>query len=349
MKGITLSIVNAIVKDRDPEKACKLLSDAYSVDQPISMYSTWSRVRQIISRDQAYRNKYYFYRIEQLMKQEGLPQEDYLKLQDLKDSSLQYQHRVQSSSRKYLSNELYDKWLHHIPALIMPVYKFVLPMEVVSTRKAILTERAQLDQNHNRKEKFEYKCSDVQLQNWIEISKATVASIPVASSKQYYEVLVSLQLLTGRRNYEIINSIEMFPVIDNKYQARVTGILKRGTRDDEMDIIPLLEEYDILDHALKSLREFKNMTGDPSAVNSRVGGNISKASLRLFNRRLTHTQKRNLYVECAWRERETNNKFYVGDNSCSRTVWVGKALGHKFKPVVTLSNRYDAIVIENEN
>ena len=349
MKGITKQLIAAIVAAKDPDQATQLLTSSYSADQSISMYSTWSRVRQHIAKDPINRNKYYFYRLEQLMKHDGLPPEDFLKLESLKESPLYYQHRVQSSRRKYLSSDVHDKWLHLIPALIAPVYKFVLPETIVSTRKCILSQRAKMDQTHCRKIKSEYKCSDVQLQDWINISKATVASIPVVSTKQYYEVIVSLQLLTGRRNYEIINSLEIKPVIDNKYQAHVCGILKRGLKNEETDIIPINEEFVIIDHALRSLREFKRLLGDPSAVNSQVGGSIAKASLRLFNRKLTHTQKRNLYVEVAWREREKKNKFCVGEESCSRTVWVGKALGHKFTPIVTLSNRYDALVIENEN
>lgn len=347
MRGITQELFNIITSQRDGEAASMHLLNKYTSDESVKMYSTWSRVRQQIAKHPEFRNKYYISRLEELMKDPDLPAEDYLLLNDLKTSSLQYQHRVQSSNRKFLSSEKHDKWLHHIPALIYPVYNFTIPKEIAQARKLSLANRAKDDQTHDRKGRSYYKFSNDQLENWIEIAKVMIRSLPIRTVGHYYEVILGIQLLSGRRNSEVIKTLQLGPVPGYPYQAWVLGIAKRDVHDQVEDRIPLLDDFDALDHALKAARDYKSFDGDCSVMNSRVGGSLSKAAKRLFNQNLTHTQKRNIYAEMAWRKRENQNMFCIGEESCCRTVWFSRALAHRSLPVVTLSNRYDNLVIEN--
>ena len=66
----------------------------------------------------------------------------------------------------------------------------------------------------------------------------------------------------------------------------------------------------------------------------------------LFGKSMNHTTKRNLYTELAWRDRETKNKFMIGDAACSPLYWRAHALGVTTRNLV---NHYSIMSVNQDH
>lgn len=285
------------------------------------------------------------------MSNEGVTKEDREKLISLLKSNLRQQHRVYTSRKKYLTDEKLDALLKQIPACVSSLYEFVLPESLLKERKRQLMERAMQDQRHERKSRAEYTFELADANAYLSAAnvqlKKAFDKAALTKHDEYYDLVVALQLVSGRRNYEIMKSL-IVSKASHPYQATVSGICKRDSLRDyayEPQNIPLLCPFDLFESCLVILREFQEFYGTSSQTNSFVSGRIASASKRVFGRKLTHTQKRNIYVELAYLRREEENHFLIGNQSCSKAVWVARALCHSEPGPPTTTQRYQAIVL----
>lgn len=228
------------------------------------------------------------------------------------------------------------------------IARFKLPTDIVDERTRIGLERAQMNQQHQLKDRSEYNFTKDEVDSIFEKVYDILNNLgSITNTKKYYDVIVALQLASGRRNYEVMNCLEYSPS-SHPYQANVKNICKKDKTVDPVEYtIPLHVEYKVFDHAMREARKFRNVSDkSPSEVNSSYGPRILAASTRLFGRRLTHTQKRNLYVEMAHMNRATNN-YLVGSQSCSKGVWASHALCHSISKARNVTERYQTMVIDS--
>lgn len=345
-------VVNRIVQNKNPEEAMSFLLSQYpnQIQSARSIYSMWSRVRKIMLDEELVANPSYHSEIARIGKLVS-SQEDLDRIIRLLSSSLTDQHRVSISSRPFLDDQDLDDELKACDPCNDLFHRFQLPEHIIKAKFSQELQRTRLNQQHALRPREDYKLSEEELFDMFsKVDDRLTFSESIITSKQYYDVIVCLQLASGRRNFEIISTLEYRPG-PTSYQAIVSGICKNQNLEMHENIIPeytipLNVDYKTFSKAMNAVRTYKplyEMT--PSEVNSSYGARILAASERLFGRRLTHTQKRNIYVEKAYRMRNVN-QFCSGAQSCSRHMWAAKALCHTTSISTDCTQRYQAMTVE---
>ena len=346
--------VDRIVKDRDPKGAMSYFLSHYTDHKASAraIYSMWTRIRKIMLDEELVCNDHYLPRLQNII-DEAVYEEDRVKLIKLQSASLADQHKVSISTTQFLLDDETDDWLKSLEPCDAIFHSFQLPTDISNERFKQDRNRAKLNQEHRLKAKSAYKISETELEEMFEVASDVVRFAPdISSTKKYYEVVVALQLVSGRRNYEIMNSLDYQPGPQGyQYQTTVSGICKKTIDElvegiEEEYVIPLTVEYRLFKNAMDAVRKFKPLRGlSPSEVNSSYGASILAASNRLFGRRLTHSQKRNLYVEKAYKMRNVN-QFCVGEQSCSKHRWAARALCHASIRAPDVTQRYQTMIVE---
>jgi hypothetical protein len=333
------------MEDQDPEGAVKLLLGFYDdhINQSVAIYVYWSSIRQAIASDDKYRSRHYHSRLADLMSR--VSKDDYDRLAVLYNAPLKSQHRVSIQKRQFLHNREHDQELKDIKPVKSYMYEFLLPQEIV-TDAMHQNHLAMVEaQTHQRQPLETYHMTEAEAINIIETSIAVLHE-NLVEEKDYWKNLVALQIVSGRRNYEILMSLE-YNRSSHPYQANVKGILKKkqmGEKDGVVYTIPLLCTYDLFQKAMNRFRDIKDIYGTSKEISSMIGGKLNTACRRLFGRNLTHTQKRNVYSEMAWRRRLTENHYLIDDQSCSKSMWIINALAHDV--TFSVHERYQTMIIE---
>lgn len=343
-------IIKKIMVDRRPQEALSFMLSFYAdpLKQARAIYTYWSSVRQAIVHDDNNRDIEYFNKMGDIY-EEASSEEDKSRIFTLTYAPLHVQHRIQIQKKPYLVSRSLDKKLKHIRPVKSEFYDFILPEEIQIEREVLQYNRDVEEQEHKRKDASFYEVSEFEAEDIIHkaLEVITDENFNRDSLSDYFRNVVALQILTGRRNYEIMVSAEFQPVSGMEYQASVIGIRKKMTlsgEDEEVFTIPLLCKFGHMYKAFTRIREFSHPDHlTPSELNTAFSKDLAKATLDLFGRRLTHTQKRNIYSEMAWRKRETQNQYLIGSQSCSKQLWLTHALCHEF--ALSINQRYQTMSI----
>lgn len=372
--NLTSLLVRTIIEQSNPKEASKILIHKYNDGEPDyltrrskAIYSTWSRVRSLVVSNEDNRNPRYTVRLTNLLRN-VLPQhhKDRPLLQKLFESSLRQQHAVYCDKKAYFKDPEVDAAVKRVKPANPLLYDFVLPKEVQEARKEQIAKTAILHQQHRLKHKEEYVMPRAQVDGFINSSIQLLESLDsryntiieespteAACSRRVkqlaFDTVIALQMLTGRRNHEVLSSLKIQPKPECPYQAICTGILKNDKlkADGRTYTIPLLAHYHLIERGLQFVRKYivipETMTA--SVVNSMTSKNIITASKRLLGKELHHTQRRNLYIDTAW-DRRKQNEFLSGQ-SCCKAVWTARGLSHCDPGVPSVTQRYQAMVIED--
>lgn len=328
------SYAHDIFVKNKPEAAIEHLLSSYTdsrLDAP-AIYSIWVRTRQFIVKQDRYKDPDYAVHINELA--EIADREDASKLLKLLDSPLRDQHRVQSGKRPFLGDRRLNRLFKAITPVLPAFYRFKLPPDIYQWTKERRVKSDESRQAHQTGNRDDFYVSDTEAESMIDKAREVILD-NIGSNRDYYNNVAALQLLCGRRLYEILVSVIWTPA-SHPYQANVVGIAKKRTlKVDgyETHTIPLLCPYTEFDKAMTRVREFMPFdpeSDDASSITPTRGKHVDRACIRLFGKKYTQTQKRNIYAELAWRKRETENHFLIGDQSCSKNYWFSKALCHEF-------------------
>jgi hypothetical protein len=338
-------IIDRLMEDHDPDGALKLLLSFYDdhINQSVAIYGYWSSIRQAICSDDRYRSKHYHQRLASIM--EKANQDDYDRLNVLYNAPLKAQHRISIQKKPFLQDRVLDRELKDLKPVKSYMYDFVLPPDIVADAMHQNHLSMIEAQSHQRQPLDSYKMSEAQAIDIIETSIGVLHD-PLVEEKDYWKNMVALQILSGRRNYEILMTLN-YSRASHPFQANVSGILKKRSFEDvdtETYTIPLLCSYDLFHKAMDRFRDVRDIYGTPKELSSMIGGKLNTACKRLFGRRMTHTQKRNLYSEMAFRRRHTENHYLINDQSCSKSMWIINALAHDVS--FSVHERYQTMLIE---
>lgn len=338
-------IIDRLMDDHDPEGAMKLLLSYYDdpINQSVAIYGYWSSIRQAICADNRYRSKHYFPRLASIMERSS--QDDYDRLKVLYNAPLKAQHRISIQKKPFLQDRRLDQELKDLKPVKSYMYDFVLPPEIVSDAMHQNHLSMIEAQSHQRQPLESYKMSEAKAIDIIETCIG-VLSDNLIDESDYWKNMVALQIVSGRRNYEILMTLN-YTRASHPFQANVSGILKKKTlsdQDNTVYTIPLLCSYALFQKAMDRFRDVRDVYGTPKEVSSMLGGKLNTACKRMFGRRLTHTQKRNIYSEMAYRRRHEENHFLINDQSCSKSMWIVQALAHDI--TFSVHERYQTMIIE---
>lgn len=332
-KGIISDIAKVITDERDAVKAMAIFEDHYKDHLPRSRMTAYHQIRKEVYDNDENRNKYYAERIEafRASHQATLTEEDHAKLNELLAMPLKKQNQVEQSFRSYLSTRDLSKELREIRSCIAPLYQFKMPVEWKREAVADIKARRLVLQGvlKDRKNRGHFKITNDDLNTIVEKARSKViqTSAKGMTKRLYAELVASLMILTGRRLVEICKTLTLYPVENEEFQARVSGIAKTriGQPTSEVAVIPLLAPFEVLQDALLRIREFRQFfTNEECAL--KVSPCSSRACVRLFGLKLSHTVRRNIYLEAAYLRREEENHFLVNDKSVPRRQWMNMAL-----------------------
>lgn len=335
-------LIQLIMDNDEPEMAVDVLLSFYDdlYNQAKAIYSYWSSIRQAICRRQQYANPDYQPLVMELYRECSV--EDQERLRTLLQSELFEKHRIYIQKKPFLWNRMHDAQLKRIPPVQEQLYRFRLPPEILEYRTQLMMKR-DLEQQHHQRSLL-YHLTTQEAEDIIEHCIAILHS-DLVTIKDYYDNVVALQILSGRRNYEVLQTLSWFPA-SHSYQANVSGIAKKRSigDNDEVFTIPLLCTYDLFSASMQRLRDARDIEGTCQDINSLTSARILSASKRVAGMYLGHSQKRNIYSEMAWKKRSTENHYLVGSQSCSKNIWIQNALCHDF--AITCTNRYQTMIIE---
>lgn len=344
---MTSTQVLAKLADRDIDGAIYAIVGRY--EDPLakaqSIKTAFHNHRRLYLKNESNRTPEYEFELRALIdkiKQEG-SEEDVNRATHLLSAPLIEQNRVYSLPKcKYLDNPEHDLLLHNIRPCTPVFYDFVAPhfIREAATAKTRARRVERMMQTDGR----DYNFSLAELDRIVAIAKHAIYTMPtpLATSGDYCRVAAALTILTGRRVGEIVKTLSHQPG-PTPFQATVSGVTKgRVLKSTETFTIPLLVPYSDMKMAMDAVRAFRTITGDyddpqMGSIYATMGG-VSK---KMFARSLTHTQKRNIYIEMAYRDKENNGFMPQG---CSKDAWVKLALCHDLIfPDVT--STYNAMTI----
>lgn len=325
-----LEIVYVLMEERDVDAALQLLLSKYPdpYQQAAACDNYASQVRAFVIRQPEYKNPEFDHELCALLP-EAIP-EDRQRILDLFNASLRVQYRTLSSKKRYLHNFRLERRLKQLKPVDPILYEFQLSDDLSQAAQEQRTQRIVAQQHHDRHDPGFYNKTETQIQELLRIATEFISK-PITKTTDLWKMINALGFLCGRRNSEIYETLQWSPA-SHPYQTTVKGILKREgvtTGQEDEFTIPLLCPYLDFDKAMTSIREFREANATSSVVQSPC---MRQQCIRLFGENYTHTQKRNIYAEMAWRNRELNG-FLTGSQSCAKRVWIQHALCHNFNRI----------------
>lgn len=263
-------------------------------------------VRSAIIKNEANRNKYYFIKLKNLIQRLPPDHPDIATLYEIMESPLQKQHRYYELCQK---KDVFDEpqvndYMRSLRPVIPIFYDFVFP-ENIRRANMRLREKRQL-----RKQQETSTMTTAYRDAIVEHAYQCVMT-PVISSKQdFWNLVVALQLMSGRRTNEIVIHLEWDVVENFPYQLLVSGISKKFD-NTEVYTIPLLVPAADFIHAMELIRNYKYDGDTPFQFLDETTQHsemcmASSNRHKWFGFRVIHSEIRSIYAEEAYKSRQIN-------------------------------------------
>ena len=338
--GLANITADILLSRRDPQAAREFLLNHYPSYEEAAIatrvYGMWKTVRRILLKDPRSVSPAYEYgllAVRGALEEEG-NLDDVAKIDLLIGGEMGLRVKVSDTKAQYLDDEELDDYIKTIDPLDQIISDFRLPVSIVTLAITKEKERAVEARHHNRKARESYTVTRDELDSIHAKAKMILDEVHVITNeKDYWDLVFAVGVVSGRRIFEILSKLA-YRQGPGDYQAYVTGIAKKQWQiamniGQEIEYpIPLTVPYVLFEKGMNLIRGHRSYEGmDCSQVSKATSTKEQTASNRCVGKVLTHTQKRNLYLEKAFRDREVN-RFYVGEDSCSKTQWYINALCH---------------------
>jgi hypothetical protein len=254
----------------------------------------------------------------------------------IQDVPLYKIHWFQNNKRTFQNQDLNDKF-KAVRLFHDPFYDFKCPEELFEeTRQNDLDDiKDRHMHHHSRKPASQFEFTEAQVDGMIETARDYIYSPTDWKLRSNSLRLVQcLCLLTGRRKWEIMNTLQIRTVPGFPYQAEIRGIAKSqaaAINEDSWARIPLLAPIDDIVRGITQVRQFIHTFGYYSLGSS------------LFPDNLNHTAFRDIFSSTTYRLRHIN-KFR--DESCSEIGWKKEAL---LITLQSVSNHYSTLSFDRNN
>lgn len=303
---------------------------------PLQIKTLIMNTRQRILKDDIYMRMEGVAEILRLANDPDTNEVDKQRLMDLSGRGMRDINFAICQRNRYLTNPETMEKLREIKIVREPFSQFCLPKDMWESVTKEHKQRVS-DRNHYQKKNGEQVQINMEEADAM-VKKATDYITSGANWTKHCNanrLLGALCLLTGRRRWELYHTLHMRCVPDNDYQAEVRGICKVHAHVAMQWIrIPLLAPYPLIVQGICQARKITGRTMD------------GVRSGDLFGKSMNHTTYRNLYTELAWRDRETKNKFRIGDGACSPLYWKSYALGVSVSDAV---NHYSIMSVNQDH
>ena len=353
IKSLDGRVIECLQHEHNPDKAMTVLINHYkdAFQDASKIYTSWKRVRSKLLRNESNRSKKYtellITILESLNPVTVEDVHDYHSIKSLLSSSLIDQHKTYlNAQRKTLdmSPHLQDR-LAECPPVQKWFYGFNVPEELVQEVKE-QEEKRMLDKHSHKSSRSQVFSVSPEYLSIIKGISLNLLDISIRDginkSKDFADLVVALQIVSGRRLHELLITLELQGCGPSEYSAVVKGICKKPRLEQDVAYtIPLLCTYEKFRDCLDMARKFKPEVG---AVKPYTVTLIGKSTKRLFGKGFDHTAKRNLYCEMTWAEKDKSNAMEIG----SKKLWFVKALCHNpSKELKGVTDCYTSMNIES--
>jgi hypothetical protein len=337
-------LVSLLESGRADEAVARLMSSFPNTpDGFFKMYNTLSYARQCFLKNEENRRPGYLQELQSLVDvAEG---EDKAKLEKLLVSPLAFQRRLFKQPNVTFDSDEVEERFQKLDPCPADFDRFKLPSHVFEIYKRE-KERRRTERIMKRPEPL-----TPSVVNDILAKAKEVAVKEIKAAGDYYAAITAIGLLSGRRNFEVVSTLRWEEVPSFPYQARVTGILKKGVTAfidgaEEEFTIPLLCPFELFDTAMGNIRAFRDVGGVSSDIEgetAKVG--IRRASIKVFGEALGHTKRRGLYGNLVWEQRKIN-KFRP---DVSKDAFIKLALCHVLSFPDTTTGYTAAVELASES
>lgn len=298
-------------------------------DRPSKRVAALNAIRTKILRSNEYKHPQFDAKIQSMMRRDTVTSRDKERLTELLRSPLCAIRGIQMHrGTLFDSRELHDE-IRRLSSVVDPFYEFVVPKELQDAARRDRQLQVRENHRHHHKPAQEYHFTTTEIKEM-----RTTACMWIESEQDWsrrvnsMRLLEALGLLTGRRKWELCQTLKIRSVPGQIYQAEVRGIGKK-IFDLEWRRIPLLAPLQLIVQGLTKARRYAHTQGDYGCAK------------KLFPR-LTHTRYRDLYATLAFEERSLN-QFHV--ESCSELWWKSQALCND---LLTYTKHYATLVIDRD-
>lgn len=302
--------------EKDPEGAIALVLEAAKLhDRPASKAAqVIGGLRGRILRNKDYRRQEGFDQLHRLAEDPKIDSLDAKVLRSFEHYPLHRLRWAQCNRKKLLTTDYAREEFNKIH-FIDPVFAdFKVPPAIMEAHSEYRQSLILKNHQHDHKEAAKYSYSEQEVDEMIQWAKDFCENdeLDFTVRKNSLNMLEACCILTGRRKWELCNTLEMRSSYVSDYQAIVSGIAKDFSRQNLERPIPLLAPIATVAKGIVKLRKYKHVMGDYCQ---------SMKSKRFP--KLSHTMYRDIYCKRAWRDRAINQFM---PQQCSEIYWCSQAL-----------------------
>ena len=320
-----------MIMDEDRvQEAIDHITTMTSQDAPGRSYQVFKNIRTKILRNSIWQRKEGFDELKELLTQTYGPDKSLGEF--LLTLPLHNIHWAQTKS-SFFSDPVIQEKFKSIRFMKDPFYTFDAPEHIKVLAKGYVSVMSEENHMHKRRPAQEYQFTETEIEGMVDQAKAFVESHTDWKNRRNSLMLLDcLCLLTGRRKWELCETLKIKTVPGNDYQANICGIGKttiHTLNHNTWHTIPLLAPVQTIVSGIANLRRYPHYPGKYNYFKP------------IFPR-MRHTCYRNLFSYYAYKHKD-QNKFLVNE-SCSEMGWKAKAV---CITVNTLGAHYSCLRIEN--
>jgi len=331
-----IALIHQIMEQGDPEGVTKLIMNNPEKRRAKNTSRVFYNIRNKIIRNPKYHLPDAITNLRALSDKLEYPASDRIRLKKIiQEVPMHKIHWFQNNKRTFENHDLNAEF-KSIKLFRDPFYDFKCPEELFDeTRQNDLDDIQDRHMHkHTRKTADNFEFTESQIDAMIETARDFIfAPVDWKFRPNSLRLVECLCLLTGRRKWEIMNTLQIRSVPGFPYQAEIRGIAKSQSsaiQEDDWRRIPLLAPIDEIVQGITQVRQFLHTFGNYSLGKS------------LFPNNMNHTAFRDIFSSTTYRFRDIN-KFQ--DISCSEMGWKKESLLISFQNVC----HYSALSFDRNN
>lgn len=320
-------LILQIMDEGDAEGAIKKIVNMTQDDIPKKRAQVFQNIRAKILRNPIYHN------LNAILELRALAVDNDEKDRILKLANLPI-HNIHwaQTKRSFFKNEHTQQQFKQIQFMKPDFYKFDVPENIRVDAKESYEKEVMKRHMHKTRKQEDYHFTESEIADMVK-----KASEYIESDQNWNNVSKSLRLLdclslvSGRRKWELCNTLQVKTVHNQDYQAMIRGIGKTALSAIEYQewyIIPLLIPIESFVKGISNLRKVKHEFGKYVYRNP------------IFPK-MRHTCYRDIFSSWAYKHREVN-QFLAGE-SCSQLGWRSRSI---CVSVNTTGGSYSTLVID---
>lgn len=312
-----VALIHQIMEQGDPEGATRTIMNWDTNLRAKNLSACFYNIRTKIIRNPKYHLPGAMDELLALSENHDYPASDRIRLKKIiQDAPM---HRIQwfQNSKRIFSNEDIEAKFKAVRLFRDPFYDFNCPSELFEKTYSDIQEDLQ-DRHmhiHKKKSASEFEFTEEQIDAMVETARDYIfAPVDWKLRPNALRLMECMCLLTGRRKWEVCNTLQIRTVPGFPYLAEVKGIAKSkkaNLQEDTWAVIPLLAPVEEIIQGITQVRQFVHP----------FGHYVVHASL--FPDNMNHTAFRDIYSSTTYRFRHINR---FQDSSTSEVGWKKSAL-----------------------